>query len=155
MCVCVCVCVNIVCAQLVFMQQHYYVCELVLCVYIEVLTCHGNQALPDHPGRNRLPNTPTNQPFAGTTPSSATRLRPVDRHVPMHRQRVHTALREMNRPAPSGAGIWPKPQPFIVCQGPQFRSQATCRYWSSDQCVSSVSPRTPQAENGTIGRRQW
>ena len=39
-----CVCVKIVCAQLVFMQQHYYVCELVLCVYIEVLTCHGNQA---------------------------------------------------------------------------------------------------------------
>lgn len=40
--------------------------------------------------------------------SSATRQRPVDRHVPTHPHLASKALREMSRPAPSGAGFWPK-----------------------------------------------
>ncbi len=51
----------------------------------------------------------------GITLNLMTRLRPVDHHVPT--QPITANLREMDRPAPSGAGEWPKSKPFVVCVG--------------------------------------
>ena len=96
----------------------------------------------NHPPRKHSPAAdPQKTPFVGTMQSLETRPRPVGLHVSSrHQQSTASQIRETIRPAPSGTGRWPKPEPFTLCVGPQVWEQVPCRYWSSGQRFSGLLP---------------